>query len=142
MLQANPNLSLEQIKDILFTTARNDVRTGEIHASGEMSDIWGWGKIDAMRAVNGAIDRLSIEEAVDKQQPLSIYPNPAYSQVTILTGTNQPTEVEIYSTDGKKVMTQTVTAEGVINVSRLTHGIYVARVQDRTGVRTAKIVVQ
>ncbi|MBP9990701.1 MAG: S8 family peptidase [Bacteroidales bacterium] len=142
MLQANPNLSLEQIKDILFTTARNDVRTGEIHASGEMSDIWGWGKIDAMRAVNGAIDRLSIEEAVEKQQPLSIYPNPAYSQVTILTGTNQPTEVEIYSTDGKKVMTQTVTAEGVIDVSRLTHGIYVARVQDRTGVRTAKIVVQ
>ena len=142
MLQANPRLSLEQIKDILFTTARNDSRTGDIHTSGEMSLIWGWGKIDALRAVNGAIDRLSIEEAIDKQQPLSVYPNPTSSNVTILTGTNIPTEVEIFASDGKKVMSQTIVAEGEINVSHLTHGIYIARVQDRTGVRTAKIVVK
>ena len=103
---------------------------------------WGWGKIDAMRAVNGAIDRLSIEEAIEKQQPLTVYPNPANYDVTILTGTNIPTEVEIFASDGKKVLSQTIVAEGTINISQLVHGIYIARVQDRLGVRTAKIVVQ
>ena len=142
MLQANPRLSLEQIKDILFTTARNDSQTGEIHTEGVMHRRWGWGKIDAMRAVNGAIDRLSIEEAIEKQQPLTVYPNPANYDVTILTGTNIPTEVEIFASDGKKVLSQTIVAEGTINISQLVHGIYIARVQDRLGVRTAKIVVQ
>lgn len=141
MLQANPNLSVEQVRNILFSSARNDNATGNIHESGIMSHSWGWGKADALKAVNGALDQLSIEEAIDKQQPLSVYPNPATSSVTVLTSSNVPLTVSVFSLDGKKMCEQIISAEGTIDVSRWENGIYIARMQDRTGMKTAKIVV-
>ncbi|MCK5740942.1 MAG: S8 family serine peptidase, partial [Chlorobi bacterium] len=49
MLQANPNMAPDEIKEILRKTAIEDQYTGNIPASG--SNLWGWGKINAHEAL-------------------------------------------------------------------------------------------
>jgi len=140
MLQANPNLSVDQVREIIFTTARNDERTGALHANDSVSYRWGYGKIDALKAVNAAYDKLSIEEAIANPATLVVYPNPAQQQVVVRTGSNMPASMELFAIDGRRVMQCTVSDEATLDISALNDGVYIIRVQDRTGVRTAKVV--
>lgn len=140
LLEANPSLTPMQVREILCTTARNDTATGPLHASDSLSDIWGYGKVDALAAVNEALCRVDISTA-DEQwfaKSLQLYPNPATSRVTILTGRSNPEQVVFYAIDGRRVMEQTITREGSVSLAELPRGIYVVR----CGARTAKLVVQ
>ena len=140
MLEANSNLTPKQVRDILRLTARNDVRTGELHAADSVSDMWGWGKADALAAVNEALARVDIREADEEwfAKSLQVYPNPASGVVTILTGRHTPETVQIYSMNGQCVMSQEIVMEGRIDVSTLTAGVYVVK----NGARTARLVVK
>ncbi len=140
MLQANPNLTVDQVREIIFTTARNDEKTGALHANDSISYAWGHGKIDALRCVNAAYDKLSIEEAARHTTPLTIYPNPATDHIVVLTGSNMPSTMQIFSIDGRLVKIQQIAGEAVVELGTLARGVYIVRLQDRVGVRTAKIV--
>ncbi|MBR6417790.1 MAG: S8 family peptidase [Bacteroidales bacterium] len=140
MLQANPNLSVNQVRDILFRTARNDSKTGPLHQLDSISPIWGHGKADAMRAVAAAYDLLSVEEAAVIRPNLVVYPSPADDHITIVTGSNKPQQASIYSIDGRCMMQVTVNLESTVDISSLPQGIYFVRVQDIAGIRTAKII--
>ena len=138
MLQANPNLSPDQVREIICSTARNDEYTGPLHESDSISDAWGWGKADALAAVNEALAHVDIQEA-DEQwfaKSLQVYPNPASSQITVLTGRHNPELVSIYSINGTLVLQQQVTLEGTLDISRLPYGIYIVK----CGARTARLV--
>ena len=141
MLQANPHLTVDQIRDILFTTARNDRSTGQLHQNDSISPIWGHGKADALRAVSAAYELLSVEEAVQIRPNLVVYPNPAASSVTILTGNSASQQASLYSADGRRVMQFDINAERTIDVSHLPKGIYFLQVQDPAGLRTSKLVI-
>lgn len=140
MLQANPNLTVDQIREILFSTARNDMYTGALHAMDSVSPRWGYGKADALRAVGAAYDLLSIEEAATIRPALVVYPSPASSRITILTGSNKIQEAAIFSVDGRCLKQFQVCGEQTLDISALPKGIYVIRVQDPAGIRTAKFV--
>ena len=140
MLQANPNLTVDQIREILFTTARNDDKTGPLHENDSISDSWGYGKADALAAVNAAYDKLSIEEASEIRPNLVVYPNPTSDKITVLTGSNNPETMEIYAIDGRLVMRKTVMSQTVIDLGDMAQGVYFIRIQDRAGIRTAKVV--
>ena len=140
MLQANPNLTTDQIRDILFSTARNDRFTGPIQERDSISPVWGYGKADAMRAVSAAYDLLSIEEAAVVRPKLVVFPSPATDRVTILTGSNRTQQASIFSVDGRCMMQFTVNAESTVDISALPKGVYYIHIQDRAGVRTAKMI--
>lgn len=140
MLQANPNLSTDEVREILFTTARNDANTGDIIARGEMSDIWGWGKADAYRAVVAALERLDIHQAPMVQVPIAAYPNPSNGRITIATGSMNPTEVKIFDIEGRQVWSGCVTNETSIDMSTWNAGVYVIRSVTAQGIRTGRIV--
>jgi len=140
MLQANPNLSVDQVREIIFDNARNDEKTGDLHANDSISYEWGYGKIDAVRCVNAAYDKLSIEEAARQMAPLTVYPNPATDQVILLTGSNLPASMQLFSIDGRLLHSQTIGSETTVDLSDLPHGVYIVRVSDRVGVRTARMV--
>lgn len=53
LLEANPELSAQEVKEILMSSARTDNFTGTIPASGD--NIWGWGKIDALAALMATV---------------------------------------------------------------------------------------
>ena len=140
MLQANPNLSAAQVREILMATARNDVMTGPLHENDSISNIWGWGKVDAMAAVNEALSLVGIDD-IDEEwmtKSLQVSPNPARGTVTVYTGRHTPEEVVLYAMDGRTMGRWQVTGQGQIDVSRLAQGIYIVR----CGARTTKLVVR
>lgn len=141
MLQANPYLSVDQIRDIIFSTARNDIRTGDLAANDSISPRWGYGKIDALKCVNAAYDRLLAmgKEPVTTPE-LVAYPNPTADHVTVLTGSDQPQRAELFAADGRKVLETTVAGQSTVDLSEMPAGIYFLRVHDRYGVRTTKVV--
>lgn len=140
MLQANPYLSVDQIRNILFTTARNDRYTGPLHEMDSVSPIWGHGKADALRAVNAAYDLLSVEQAAIVRPNLVVFPSPANNQITVLTGSGLAQNAAIFSTDGRCLLQFEVVSERSVDISSLPKGIYFVRVQDIAGNRTAKFV--
>ncbi len=141
MLQANPNLTFDQIREILTSTARNDDKTGALHANDSVSIRWGYGKADALKAVNAAYDRLDIEQAIETQPKLVVFPNPANDYAIVRTGSNQEALMQIYTINGKLINQSKIISEAVVDVSKITPGIYIVRVTDRVGVRTEKLVI-
>ena len=138
MLQANPNLSVDQIRDIIFTTARNDTLTGPLVARDSMDVRWGWGKIDALRAVNESVRRVGVNEVETLRLPLKVYPNPASQSVTVHTGCGEIQILSVYSVDGRLVMQLPVLTETTLDISSWNRGIYILR----AGSRTEKLVVK
>ena len=142
MLQANPHLTADQIKEIISATARNDHRTGDLVATRTHSDIWGWGKIDALAAVTAAYDRLDIDEAQRTLPRLCLHPNPAQGYFVAVTSTERPETLTLFAMDGRRVMERTVTNGARIDVSALPQGLYVVRTTSVLGTRTAKLAIQ
>ncbi|MBQ7062689.1 MAG: S8 family peptidase [Bacteroidales bacterium] len=140
MLEANPHLTTDQVREILFATARNDDKTGPLRENDSTSICWGYGKADALRAVSAAYDLLGVEEATQRQPDLVAFPNPTSGEVLLRTGSNKPLLVQLFSANGQCVMQQAVACEALIDLTRLPAGVYYARVQDPSGVRTAKVV--
>ena len=138
ILEANPDLTPRQIREIITSTARNDTITGPLHERDSISDVWGWGKADALKAVNEALARVDIHNANETwfAKSLQLYPNPANDHVTVLTGRHTTESVAVYSIEGRCVMTAEVVMEGTLDVSSLPHGVYIVK----CGARTARLV--
>ena len=138
ILEANPDLTPHQVREIITSTSRNDTVTGPLHERDSMSNEWGWGKADALRAVNEALARVDIRNADEAwyAKSLQIYPNPANDHVTVLTGSHAPESVTVYSIEGRRVMTAEVVMEGTLDVSQLPHGVYIVK----CGARTSRLV--
>ena len=138
MLQANPRLSVDQIRNIVTRTARNDEKTGPLHERDSVSLRWGWGKIDALAAVNEALRLVDIQQAEELRAPIKVFPNPANGMVRVNTGCGERQTLTVYSLDGRTVMQTPVSVETTLDVSHWNKGIYILR----TGSRTAKLIVR
>lgn len=73
-LQANPSLSVRDVRTILHNTARQDSHTGVIPPTGDNN--WGWGKINALAGLRLgplAIDNVPGDDAIIYAKERSIY---------------------------------------------------------------------
>lgn len=138
MLQANPNLSVDQILDIIHRTARNDSKTGPLVANDSADLRWGWGKIDAVAAVNDAIRRVSVTTAEEYRLPLRLYPNPTNGTVTVNSGCGERQTLEVYGIDGRRTLQTDINTETTLDTSRWPRGVYIVRI----GSRTEKLIVR
>ena len=138
MLEANPYLSVDQIRDIIISTARTDRTTGSI--GNNCSIRWGYGKIDAMAAVKKALETVSARQPQEAEGRLTIYPNPAKGYVFVDCGTAGECEAQIFSFDGKLLM-RGQTKDGRLDVSKLGYGVYVIKILSPTSSGTAKLVI-
>ncbi len=103
MLEMNPELTPEQIKQILQETARTDSFTGNVP-----NNKWGYGKLDALAAVE-KVESLGIFNQSENKQNLSIYPNPANDQINIHVEGNpviKAGQIMIMNNLGQVVMTE------------------------------------
>lgn len=96
-----------------------------------------------------SIPNLSTNEAVNPMTAVSVYPNPATSEVTFEINASQASEmnISIYNITGQKVMEQNVNAAlGIskqqVNISSLNSGIYFATVKANGFENTVKFVVK
>ena len=138
LLQANPDLTVDAIREIITSTARNDEKTGALHANDSADVRWGWGKIDALAAINEAISRVGIHQAETQRLPLHLSPNPANGSVTVNTGCGEQQSLQVYSVSGTRMLEMPVRTEAPFDVSRWNSGVYIVRV----GSRTEKLIVR
>ena len=138
LLQANPQLTVDQVREVLFSTARNDEVTGPLVARDSMDLRWGWGKADALRAVNKALSMVSINQVEDLRTPLKVYPNPASTTVTVKTLCGEQQTLKVYTVDGRLVLQTPVNQETTLNLDGWARGVYILRV----GSRSEKLIVR
>lgn len=108
-LQAFPNLTVDEVRKALFSTAIVDTNTGNV-PNGD----YGYGKVDAFAGLNFLLSEISGIEGIKK--PIFSY-NPYTRLLTI----SKPVRVKIFSIDGIKVMD---TFSNSIALNKLEPGIY------------------
>lgn len=81
--------------------------------------------------------RVSVNEVISNKN-VKIYPNPATNILTI--ETDDEATVEIFSTDGKRVLKTQVNNTSTINIGSLSKGVYVIRSTNKNSVSTAKFI--
>ncbi|MBP5536549.1 MAG: S8 family peptidase [Bacteroidales bacterium] len=142
MLQANPRLSVDTIRAILFRTARNDERTGALHENDSISIRWGHGKADALRAVAAAYDKLDIVTAQGQPLPLSVWPNPARGRLHVTVWSERSTRVALYDMQGRLTRSLEINGDGELNTEGLAGGVYVLTATSEGRSATKKVVIQ
>ncbi|MEM9680585.1 MAG: S8 family peptidase, partial [Bacteroidota bacterium] len=132
MLELKPDLTNQQVRDILTQTARQDSFTGVVP-----NTTWGYGKMDALAAMQ-QVNSLSVED-VTVSNTISIYPNPVQDVLSIKT--NKPIDhAIIFNIDGKII--QTIDdLEKTMDVSFLREGIYFLKLSHNKGKsKTFKVI--
>ena len=127
ILQANPYLTPEQIKEILLETARQDNFT-------EQGGIerFGAGKVNAYQAVNEALELVGIQYFKTNTNRYSIFPNPTNDMIYISAQNDRtPTTVEISNFNGQMLF-QTNLHIGVnkLNLSDYPAGCYLLKISN------------
>jgi minor extracellular serine protease Vpr len=136
MLEANPFLSAEQVKQIIIETAREDSKTGIIPTEGSVR--WGHGKINAHAAIQLALNTINIP--LPEKPILQIYPNPASHELNV-EGVSSEATYQIISMEGKLVHSGQLSS-GKINVEQLRSGIYMLRIEHQDKVSLLKFIVE
>lgn len=134
ILDANPYLSPQQVKDIIKQTARLDQYTAP---SPPHSTKWGWGKVNAHAAIVLALNTTGVQKL--KEEPTwDIFPNPTTGEVTISNLVGDVQSIQVFDCTGKL---QNVKRTGsVFNLSQLASGIYIVRIVRENKVEQRKLV--
>ena len=128
MLSKNPELTPEQIDEILERTA--------VPLSAHKNNDFGSGRIDALAAVN-AIEFETVSETASHQA--LVYPNPTTGNFTIqCDGMRQ---IEVFSMDGRLV-NSIQTESPVYQLNGLMNGTFLIKITTNEGVIVKKLVKQ
>jgi minor extracellular serine protease Vpr len=119
MLEANPDMTSQMVKDVLLETAREDQYTGNLADTG--NNFWGFGKAHAFQAMKRSLELLAVEEVSDKPIETRIFPNPTKDVVNFKSTMN---EIWIYDLEGRMIDSQFGTLTE-LNISNLVSGVYI-----------------
>lgn len=122
ILQANNNLTPQEIKQILTQTAKTDEYTGQCP-----NDVWGYGKVNAYQAVKMAEQRIGLSEI--EVQPLIAYPLPTKDYLYIQQAMNN-SFFEVFDLTGRKILSGKLSKD-YIDVSSLKTGVYLLNISDK-----------
>lgn len=147
MLDVNPALTYDQVVTILQNTSRRDAFTGSAP-----SDSAGYGKIDALAAVQAAAALVSGVEEDAQATGLALAapsPNPVRGGAVIRYAVSgaAPVRLAVYDVLGREVavLVDGVVAPGVqeanVNAARLAPGTYLVRLTSDAQTRTQRLVV-
>jgi minor extracellular serine protease Vpr len=147
MLQANPTLTPDQAKTIIFETAITDVYTGTIPAAGNNN--WGHGKINAYKALKRVVHDVSVYSFSGQKLDCTLFPNPNDGSFFIdYTGDkNEALTVSVFNTQGSLAhMQQWNVTPGMNRTScklpQLAKGIYIVTVASKTGSVNIRIILK
>ncbi|MCC7297516.1 MAG: S8 family peptidase, partial [Bacteroidia bacterium] len=139
LLEANPTLTPQQIRDVLQQTAIRDKFTGA-----DSNNNYGFGKVNAMGAIKAAI-KLGNQNGVVGS--FSVFPNPANGnlQLVIPEFANRVAKIQLYGFTGALVFETEVqvTDMGTVTIALndVNPGIYNLMVQSGASVLSKKLAV-
>ena len=128
LLQADPQLTAADVKDLLRNTARRDNYTGTIPPEG--STRWGMGKVNAYAAMRELLGLTMMDEVVGRDAIL--WPNPATDDIRLqLLDGNEGVGVTLLDPGGRIVATGRTDGQGLWQqmVRQLPAGMYAVRVE-------------
>ena len=129
-LEAEPSLTYEDVMKTIKETSMHDRFTGDVP-----DGIFGQGKIDALAGLKHILQMSSISHA-DAEKPSCSYAD----GILHLTTTDRIDRIEVYRTDGTKVVSQKVNANE-IRLPLKSGGIYIVKVTHGSAVETMKLVI-
>ena len=134
ILDANPYLMPQQVKDIIMQTAREDNYTQVIPI--EVSPKWGAGKINAYAAVQLALLTVGTND-IKQEKKIEIYPNPS-SSILNFKGDFIPTSIELIDLNGRVLKKEI--QNGSTSIADLIAGTYFVRFLKEGKVYQEKII--
>jgi subtilisin family serine protease len=142
MLEANPTLTPDEVKNILKNSAMTDSYTGTVP-----NNICGNGKVNALGAIqaielsNKSIDALA--NNVNKQF-FSLYPNPTNGEVTLSLSDFNYKSIAIFDISGKQFYSQGLGMQEQqvqLNLSHLRNGVYLLKLINNERVLQQKLIL-
>lgn len=137
-LEANPNLTIDDVKEIV---AKTSVRDDQVEATKERTR-WGAGKFDALAGLKEAIRMSTGVERLDAGLPNDrlILSKEGDRTFKIFVGGADKVEIRVYTTDGRLVYDfQTKGDEAIANLKSLVAGTYIINVN---GHHSNKIILK
>lgn len=135
ILEADPEMTPADVKELIRITARTDANTGTIPVGG--STRWGAGKVNAYHAVVQALGITGIAEATS-DGPV-IWPNPVTDQCCIQA--DGPARLRITDVTGR-VLVDRMIRQGleIVETDRWSSGMYHVQVQYKDSRRMGKVI--
>lgn len=139
MLEINPNLTVQQAKDILHQSARSDAFTGTTP-----NPDWGYGKLDAVAAITATQATVGIDANASAELGIKLYPNPAkevlYYRWEDFRGGEA--RLELIDLSGRVIKSERMaSAEGSIELGEIEAGVYVVKIQLGESLAWERVVV-
>ncbi|MDX1942880.1 MAG: S8 family serine peptidase [Saprospiraceae bacterium] len=152
LISANPELAgqVEMIETIIEQTAKPMVATqdcGNRSGAEIPNNTYGYGRIDALAAVQKALELATDVDSVSKNASIKIFPNPAWEEATLqLTGFYGEVEFTLFNATGQQVQRLSWDARIVslkpINLKDLPKGVYFYQLASGGTIKSGKIVKQ
>jgi minor extracellular serine protease Vpr len=144
MLQANPQLTAVDAKEILKSTARLDQHTGDINENGTLN--WGWGKANALAAVLAAEMISGTDDITIDPDFVQVFPNPATDVLNFnfLQATTGNVHIQLFDMSGKVVLQQNLNNSGTlvsISVHELPSGMYLSAISVDSKINFKRVMV-
>jgi len=147
LLQANPNLSPQEVMTILKETAIKDNFTGTIPANG--SNTWGFGKVNAYQAMKKVLETEGIFHLPASTLNCLLYPNPNNGNYAIeyISNREETLSFSVFDISGQQLIkenwpVQTGDNTRQFSLSSYPTGVYFTQVNGKNGIATIKIVKQ
>ncbi|MEP6645829.1 MAG: S8 family serine peptidase [Saprospiraceae bacterium] len=136
LLEANPNLSPAQVKDILLGSARTDNLTGTIPPEGNIR--WGHGKLDIYNAIQSIVIEATHDHLIKSNDVL--YPNPAKDVVYIKKELTGNETYHLTRIDGAEISNGHF--DGKVNLDDVANGMYILTIGDLLSRESFMVVVK
>lgn len=140
LLEADPTLDAAEVEDLLQSTARADAFTGDVP-----NPEWGYGKADALAAVEAALGVTAETSAPEDGFALRIGPNPGRQpRVRLALDVAGPIRASVHDVLGREVA---VLHDGPLagdadwRIPALAPGLYTVRVVTATGAASRRVSV-
>lgn len=135
MLEANPDLTAPQLKDLIKSTARQDSKTGTITWPGDPE--WGMGKITATVAVARAENTLSVQ--ITEQGSVDVYPNPTDGILYLRNTESQDFSFAVYNIQGQLIESKFLTTNQ-IDLTGYKAGTYIIKLNSKEGTQQLRAI--
>ncbi|MBC8594740.1 S8 family peptidase [Oscillospiraceae bacterium N12] len=144
-LQANNNLTPEDVKSILKKTSIQDSFTGRLPEDG--SNTWGYGKLNAWEGVKECLKMNPEGIESETVKPVIILSNDSNGFNLLFTQSSDHTKISVFDINGRQIYDRQINGVGSgeeipIRLEGVSSGLYIVKVQSRQSSLVLKMILK